>query len=192
LVIRDPGKEEGMEVKGTVVMDWVKIVQDNPERDWKRYLKDEDWKIIRDNVLPSAWYPYEFFHRLGYAMFKEMAQGNLEAVRGFGKVNIRNTLQVYRGVLVPGDPVRSAENFAQLRRNFMRGDADTRMIGHGAGWLKYLVVAPSIDRDAESLRAFCYQIAGNLEGIVEDCGFQPAGIEVHSDAAQGEIMVRWK
>jgi hypothetical protein len=181
-----------MQVKGTVIMDYVRIVRENPDRDWKRYLKDEDWEIINGDVLPSVWYPYEFFHRLGYAMFKEMAQSNLEAVRLFGKMNIRNTLQVYKGVLVPRDPVASAENFANLRRNFIRADADTRMTEHGDKWLKYLVVAPSIDRDAESLRAFCYQIAGNLEGLVEDCGLQPAGIEVNSDDARGEIIVRWK
>lgn len=181
-----------MQVKGTVIMDYVKAVRSNPDKDWGRYLKEEDWDIINGKVLPSNWYPYDFFRRVGFALFKELAQSNLDAVRFFGKINIRNTLKIYQEVLVAGDPVASAEKFALLRRNFIKADADTRLADHGDGWLKYVVVPPSDEKDAEALNAFCYQIAGNLEGIVEETGGKVLGVEVTATESEGEIVVKWE
>jgi hypothetical protein len=188
-----PGREGvAMQVKGTMIIDYVKLVRTNPDKDWDRYLEAEDWEIINGQVLSSAWYPYGFFRRLGYAVFKEIAGADLEAVRFFGKINIKNTLKIYKGVLAPGDPVASAENFANLRRNFIKADADTRMVEHGDGWMKYKVTAPSGEKDAEGLEAFCYQIAGNLEGIVEDTGGKVISSEVSSTETEGEITVKWE
>jgi hypothetical protein len=188
-----PGKNEDvMKVKGTMIIDYVKIIRSNADKDWNLYLEDEDWEIINGQVLSSAWYSYQCFRRLGYAVFKEIAQSDLEAVRFFGKINIKNTLKIYKGVLVPGDPVASAENFAKLRRNFIKADADTRMIEHGDNWLKYKVTAPSHEKDAEGLEAFCHQIAGNLEGIVEETGGKNVSVELESTETEGELLVKWE
>ena len=72
-----------MQVKGTMITDYVKLVRSNPDKDWGRYLEDGDWEIINGQVLSSAWYPYEFFRRLGYAVFKEIAPGHQVACHLF-------------------------------------------------------------------------------------------------------------
>lgn len=46
-----------MEVKGTLLVDYVKAIKGNKDREWDKWLEPEDWELIEGNVLPSQWYP---------------------------------------------------------------------------------------------------------------------------------------
>ena len=45
-------------VKGTMMIDQVRMIRGNKDKDWNKYLKPEDWNIIKGMILPAAWYPY--------------------------------------------------------------------------------------------------------------------------------------
>ncbi len=44
-------------VKGTMVVDQVKLIRGNKSMNWSKYLKPEDWEAINKRILPSEWYP---------------------------------------------------------------------------------------------------------------------------------------
>jgi hypothetical protein len=41
-------------VKGTMMIDQVRMIRGNKDKDWNKYLKPEDWNIINTKILPSA------------------------------------------------------------------------------------------------------------------------------------------
>jgi hypothetical protein len=180
-----------MRVKGTMILDYARIIRANRDKDWSKYLKPEDWIIIEGQVLPSNWYPYDSFNRIAFAVFKVIGGGKMEAARAFGRYTIKNLLDIYKNILVPGDPFASVDKLAKLRRTFFNGDVDTRMGEHGQGFLIYHVIAGSLEQDREKVEAFCNQIAGNLEEIAEQAGGKnvKAGMEANAQGAQ--IKVTW-
>jgi len=180
-----------MQVKGTLLMDYVKIVRANKDRKWDRWLAAEDWEIINGQVLPSNWYPYENFRRIGFAVFKEIADSNLETVRSFGRFSMRRLLEIYKNVLSPGDPVASARNLAKLRRTFMRGEQETRVAEAGPGWLRY-EVSTGAEEDHEHSLAFVHQMAGNLEEIAAQTGGKNVTAQVAEEGKVFNILVRWE
>ena len=41
-------------VKGTMMIDQVRMIRGNKDKDWNKYLKPEDWNKINTKILPSA------------------------------------------------------------------------------------------------------------------------------------------
>ena len=106
---------EGRFVKGSVLIDYVKLLRANPELPWKDHLSAEDFSHLKEMLLPSSWYPVELYDHLGLAVFKLISKEKVEAVRGYGrfladKMNADNpgliskgrpsdTLNKYRAIL---------------------------------------------------------------------------------------------
>lgn len=186
------GKELLMRVKGTLVLDYVRIIRANRGQDWSKYLTPEDWQIIDGQVLSSQWYPYDSFRRIAYAVFKVIAKGNLKTAETFGRFTIKNMLKVYKNMLVPGDPAASVEKLARLRSMFFDGGVDSRMIEHGKGWLRYEIIVSAQEEDPERLEAFCHQVAGNLIELVEQSGGKNIMADISLKSGGGEIKVTWE
>ena len=62
-------------VKGTMLIDQVRMIRGNKDKDWNKYLTPEDLNIIKGRVLPAAWYPLETYKRCGRAVFQLLAGG---------------------------------------------------------------------------------------------------------------------
>jgi hypothetical protein len=180
-----------MQVKGTLLIDYVRIIRANPDRGWNQWLQPPDWDIINSQVLPSNWYPYDSFRRIGFAIFKVIANSDLAVVTAYGRMTMRNLLRIYQNLLAPGDPVASAKNLARLRRTFLRGDMETRVSQAGPDWLCYEIV-PGIDEDEEHLEAFAHQVSGNLLELVEQSGGKDARAAVAGEGKNFIVTIRWK
>lgn len=168
-----------MEVKGTLLVDYVKAIKGNKDREWDKWLEPEDWELIEGNVLPSQWYPYDFYQRLGLAVFKEVAGSSLDLVRAFGKIWAGEVAKIYKNLQVEGDPAAGIEKLTAIQKTFFRGfDAGLTVIGKGPGWIKVKLKPASRDMDTEAGKAFGYQIAGSMEGIVEIAGGKNVSLNI--------------
>ena len=73
-------------VKGTMLIDQVRMIRGNKDKDWRNYLTSEDWAIVKGMVMPASWYPVETYKRCGRDVFKVFAGGNTDIVRLSGKM----------------------------------------------------------------------------------------------------------
>jgi len=182
-----------MEAKGTMLLDYVRIIRANKDKDWDKWLEPQDWEIINERILPSRWYPYESFQRIGLAVFKEIAGSNLDTVRGFGRFTAKGMGQVYKNLRVEGDPAASAEKFAKIRETFLKDvDGGTQVTDRGPTWLKFKLTLPSGVKDHETGDAFGYQIAGILEEIVELAGGKNVSLSIEKTEDGYEYDVKWE
>jgi hypothetical protein len=180
-----------MRVKGTWVLDYARIIRATKDRNWDKYLKPEDWDIINGKVLPSNWYPYDFFLRAAWATFQEVGQGDLEMARSFGKFTLQNMLKVYKTLVVPGNPAASVEKLASLRRNFFEGGIGTEIPGKGPDWLTYRIPRPGQGEDMEEFKAFSYQLAGNIEELAKQAGARDLKVEFDIKEEGADITLKW-
>jgi hypothetical protein len=182
-----------MYVKGPMILDYVRLIRANRGRDWDRYLEPEDWKIVDSQIFTTNRYPYEAFRRIGFAVFKIIGGGDLNVARGFGRFTMKNILAIYKdAILVPGEPLASMNKLARLRRTFMDGEADTRVIESGPGWARYLLVTPPEEKDQERLTAYCHQLTGHLEELVEQTGKKLNAAEVTLTDQGYQILMKWQ
>ena len=69
-------------------------------------------------IEPDDWYPMETFERMGLAILAEIAHGELETVRSFGRVSIDWLCNQHPTLLAKGDPLDTLMRFQVLRRSF--------------------------------------------------------------------------
>ena len=181
-----------MNIKGTIIMDYVRIIRANKDRDWDRYLEAEDWDIINGNVLPSARYPYECGRRIGFAVFKEIANSNLDTVRMFGRFSAKNLLEVYKNVVVAGDPAASIEKLCQLNRTFSDEESELALIDRGAGSAKLKFTFPSVESEDLFMDAYCHKLIGTLEELTEQAGGKDVSVKLEKDGSDFLFSVEWQ
>lgn len=56
-------------VKGSILLDWVKAVRADKKGSYDKLLSDADKEIVARTILPSSWYPFETY----MACFKAVA-----------------------------------------------------------------------------------------------------------------------
>jgi hypothetical protein len=182
-----------MEVKGTWVVDYVKMIRANPDKNWAKYLTAEDQAIIDGKVLSSVWYPYEFFNRTGNAVFHEIAQENLEVTRAFGKMFAEGLATIYKNIIVPGDPAGSIGKVYALQGSFFRDIPS--VIAPVLHESKRSVVRISVTAKEQALgapKAFAYQFLGMLEQILAKSGAKQHQSTVKEIPNGFELDLRWE
>ena len=55
----------GKKVKGSLFVDYVRMIKGNKDIDWGKYLTAEDMAFLDEPVADSEWYPFETFERMG-------------------------------------------------------------------------------------------------------------------------------
>jgi len=180
-------------VKGTVLLDYVRVIRTNPDRAWAKWLNPEDMEIINGQVLASGKYPFMSFCRIGHAVFKEIAQGNLETVRGFGHFFIKGMMEVYgKAVLVPGDPFATIDKFTQMYKVWLIGGGETSMEKLGDKKLVFRIAPPDEGQLEEGTRAYMYQVAGQIEELIHLANGATCRAEVFHNPPTWEFIAEWK
>jgi hypothetical protein len=105
-------------VKGTLFVDYVRMLRGHKGSDWSRYLQPEDMSFLVQRIDPAAWYPMETFERMGIAILAEIAHDALETVRGFGRFSIDWLCQQHPNLVASGDPRDTVMRFQVLRQSF--------------------------------------------------------------------------
>jgi len=181
-----------MKVKGTWLVDYIKMIRANPDKNWDKYLTDEDREIVDSKVLASGWYPYESFNRLGKAVFQELAGGDLKIVKSFGRLFADNILQVYKNLCVEGDPAATISKVFALQRTFFKDiPALIEPVEKESNRFVVRINVSDMEREMGAVDAFAYQYAGMIERLVELCGNTNKKIEVREIDSGFEIESTW-
>jgi len=165
-------------VKGTWLIEWAKMVRkyikgdEKKKEEFNSYLTANDWEIINGMIIPSQVYAYDFFQRLGRAVFHIVAKENLEATRAFGKLLMKNLLIVYKNLLVANDPIASAKKLVEYHSFcFINVVSRTSVKEEGEKFITILLTLTKEDKKyVEAAEAFAYQLAGSFEELIAQAG----------------------
>jgi hypothetical protein len=160
-------------VKGTLFVDYVRMIRGRKDVDWSRHLIPGDVEILEQRIEPNDWYPLDTFERMGLAILKEIAGGNMEAVHQWGRYYMDGLFQVHGTLIVKGDPLDSLMRFQVLRSSFFDFEAVTleEVMGNEAK----LRINYGMGRIAEEASA--YQTAGFFERLLELAGAQDIEVD---------------
>jgi hypothetical protein len=118
MVIPGPVSQAERRVKGTLFVDYVRMLRSRADVDWSQRLAPVDLGYLVQRIDKEGWYPMETFERMGVAILAELAQGSLEAVRMFGRASIDWLCQSHGNLIARGDPRDTIMRFHVLRRSF--------------------------------------------------------------------------
>ncbi len=176
-----------------MILDYVKFIKTNKDKNWDKWLTEADWEIIDSQVLPSNWYPYDCWQRMGAAAFNEVAMRDLKLIRSFGPMVMKNLLAVYKNVLVEGDPIASIKKFSQMRRNLIRGaESDMIIQDQGDNHVTLKLLVTDHDREVGDPECFIYAVAGNLDELIKQAGGKNASGDVKEVEGGYEVTFVWK
>ena len=154
-------------VKGTMLIDQVRMIRGNKDKDWKKYLKPEDWEIINKLILPGEWYPLDTYRRCGRAVFQLLAGGNTDIVRLRGRIRGKELFETtYKHIISDNDPMNALSSFVNIYGHlFNVSPLEFSQIDD-----KHATVLHNYDHSDPGNLPFCYQLMGHLDTLLEMTG----------------------
>jgi hypothetical protein len=178
-------------VKGTLFVDYVRMLRGRSDIDWSRRLKPVDLGYLVQRIDRAAWYPMETFERMGLAILADIAQGDFDTVRSFGRASIDWLSQTHEDLVAPGDPRDTMMRFQVLRQSFF--DYRALEIGSISDGEASIVVAYGMGPRAEE--AASWQTLGFFERLLELAGATHVNAWFASQAWTGDLVttleLRW-
>jgi len=150
-------------VKGVLFLDYVRMIRREKSIDWSTVLEPEDFGQVVSRIEPDGWYPMESFERLGEAIFRHVARGQMMAVRMWGQLSVDPLLTATPGLLAKGDPIETLMRMRVFRSTFFDFEAltiPTLVEDHAE-----IVISYKMARVAEE--AASYQTMGFFERLIE-------------------------
>jgi hypothetical protein len=179
-------------VKGILFVDYVRMLRGRSDVDWSRHLQPVDLGYLVQRIDKAAWYPMATFERMGLAILAEIAQGDLAAVRMFGRASIDWLCQTHDNLLAPGDPLDTVMRFHVLRRSFF--DYAALEITSIADGEASILVSYQMGHRAEE--AASWQTLGFFERLLEVAGATEVQAHFTSRSWAGELVttieLRWE
>lgn len=153
-------------VRGILFVDYVRMIRGHKAIDWSKYLQDEDSALLVHPIDPDAWYPMETFERFGIGIVREVAGGQLIAVRMWGRFQVEFVRSQLPNLVADGDPRSTFMRFQSLQRTLFDYDAVTvdEVLDDTA------IVSVQYQMSAEAEEAACNQTMGFCERMVELAG----------------------
>jgi len=161
-------------VKGSLLLDYVRMMHADKSKDWGKYLTKEELDLINGRILASVWYPADIYIKCGDAVFHELARGSLNVSRQFGKFNADTLFQgTYKGTLEAvltkgGGVVKFLERYAAMTPNLLNfANISIKPISE-----KRAICAYKVELDFSEFPAdgFLSQLAGTIEKLIELAG----------------------
>ena len=183
-----------MRIKGTFLKDYVKLVQDNAQLDWDKYLTAADWAVVRGAmIIPTAWYPAETMGNIGRGIFELRVNSDYALVRLHGRARATESFDAAtRKFLERGDPLLAIKAYVSIAARFI-DEVKVTLTASGPG-LAEVCFFP-VDQ-VPSWDLFREIQAGTLEKLAELNGGREARAELREEPREGRaacmILVRWK
>jgi len=183
---------QGRHVKGSLIVDYVKMIRGNPQLPWADHLKPEDLALINQLILPSSWYPMEVFQRIGMATFKLVAQENYTVIRAYGRALADRINQENPGMVVKGRARNTLRKYREIQnRMYSFKPVETEDLAPQR-LLIHIFSAPT-EPEAKLLMEI---ISGTLERLIELSGGRDIKIKlleaVWKGADQNTLEVTWE
>ena len=160
-------KEEQRMVKGTMLVDYVRLVRSRKDIPWEKHLTKEDLDIIKGRILPMGWYPFEAFQRIGVSVMREIANNDLNIVRQFGRLAMKNLIDnTYPLIGKSKDIFEAFQALHNIRSRFFNFAAPNfEKIGP-----KSMRVTFENAPNTDGLEGFSYQYIGGYDYLIEHYG----------------------
>ena len=150
-------------VKGNLFLDYVRMLKAHKGVEWSAFLVAEDLVYLDQQIDTTAWYPMATFERMGNAILKFVAGGQLLPVQLWGRFSAAQMKLAHPKLLAPSDPVETLNRFRVMRQTFFDFDAlEVLMLHIGAG---QIAVTYHMGMPAEEAAAV--QTMGFFEGLLE-------------------------
>ena len=179
-------------VRGILFVDYVRMIRGHKAIDWGKYLQDEDAAMLVQPIDPEGWYPMTTFERFGIGIIREVAGGQLVAVRMWGRFQVDFVLKTHPTMIAEHDPRGTFMRFQMLQRSLFDYDAVhvDEVLDDTA------IVSVQYEMSAEAEEAACTQTMGFCERMVELAGGTDVVARFDARGWQGAprtlISVRWR
>jgi hypothetical protein len=154
------------QVKGSLFADYVRMIRSQKQIAWDRILAAEDRRYLRERIGAEQWYPMATFERLGDAILREIARGDLIQVRMWGRYQVDQQRRIYTSLVADGDPVETLCRFRVLRSTLFNFEALTVPLLHDDE--AHMVISYHMGNPAEEAAA--HQTMGFFERLLELSG----------------------
>ncbi len=161
-----PDEAQLRKVKGSLFADYVRMIRSQKHIAWRYILAVEDQRYLYERIRPDVWYPMAAFERLGNAILREIARGDLIQVRMWGRYQVDQQRQIYSSLVADGDPVETLCRFRVLRSTFFNFEALTVPLIHEDE--AHMVIRYHMGNPAEE--AASHQTMGFFERLLELSG----------------------
>ncbi|OGP84854.1 MAG: hypothetical protein A2Y95_09200 [Deltaproteobacteria bacterium RBG_13_65_10] len=173
--------------KGILVLEHVKIIRKAKDQRLIEGLSSEERRIVASHVLPSSWYPYDFYAKAIDLVHRHVSHSNPEAARDMGRHLGSSLFQgPYAQFLKEEDFEGTARGFITVWRNlfsfgqvtfskpkpFNADGSMTAMVGNIEGF-------------TDIPRALCLMLQGFVEKAFEAAGTKEFSITEISCASLG-------
>jgi hypothetical protein len=162
----------GRQVKGVLFADYVRMIRGHKGVDWSGELAPEDLPFLQTRIEPAAWYPMETFERLGVAILRHVANGDMNAVRMWGRFSVDQLRALNPTLLAVGNPAETMMRFRVLRSTYF--DFEALEIPMLLDDEAHIVISYYMGSTAEE--AASYQTMGFFERLLELAGARDGGI----------------
>ena len=177
---------ESRNVKGSLFVDYVRMLRAYKGVDWSPYLIPADQPYLSTRIEPGRSYPMETFERMGVAILREIARNDLRLVEHFGRVSLNALCKQYDNLVAAGDPNESLVRFGVLRQSFFDFPA-LEIVDvfedHAAALVSY-----GMGRIAEE--AATHQTMGFFERLLERSGGAPVQVSLSACSWLGDPKTR--
>ena len=151
------------QVRGVLFVDYVRMLRSHKGVDWDQYLTPDDRAYLTMQIDSTAWYPMATFERMGNAILRVVAGGDLHLVEMWGRFSVAQLYAANPLLLAKGDPVETLSRFRVLRETFFDFAAlEVLQLhdGHAEIAIGYYMGMPAEE-------AASYQTMGFFEGLLE-------------------------
>jgi hypothetical protein len=159
---------------------------------WDKHLPEQDLRWLSQRIDLHSWYPMETYERMGLAIFEEVARGDFEAARQWGRRTIDELAESEPELFSARDPRETFMRFQVLRQalfNFPAAEVIAIRDGKAILEVRYGMAARAEE-------AAAWQTIGFLERLLELSGAGVIDAFLESTAWGGapatRIVVTWK
>jgi hypothetical protein len=178
-------------VKGTLFVDYVRMLRAQKATDWSKHLTPEDLSYLVQRIQPEEWYPMGTFERMGLAILEELSP-DPATIRAWGRAQVDGLCRSHAELVAHGDARDTLMRFRVLRASFF--DYDALTIAELTDGDATLFISYGMSARAEE--AASSQTLGFFERLLEVAGATnvQAWFENKSWTSEGRtrIRIRWE
>ncbi|MFH1809348.1 MAG: DUF2378 family protein [Pseudomonadota bacterium] len=178
------------QVKGSMLTEWVRTVRADRSGELAARLPPQLRAMLDTRVLPSLWYPFEFYKACFLIVFELRGGGDLRLARSWGLDYGQQILdRVYPATIRPGDPLAGLCAYERLFSSFFDfGSVQVEAVGER----EVRLTVRDFDRDFEP---FYHLLGGWMERVVQLCRGEQASVQFEQRSWDGATatgyLVRW-
>ncbi len=186
-------------VKGSLLMEVVRLIRANKNLKWEKHLNDEDMNLVQSKILPSSWYPLETYERMGHAIFMEVGKGDLKNAWQWGRFTIEELVtKSYKNLFQGLDVLGAFKKFVFFRKQFFKVESeDIALLDiEVKGPKEVMMIIQTPTEVADLMEPYAHQLSGSFERLVELFGGKTPKTEIMEKQWKGDknttIKVTWE